>query len=528
MTLLFLPENVVTRRILERRARATPDVEFIKFEDGSSWTYRQALEISYSAANVLRRAGLRQNDRIGILYGNGPEFIRAWWGAAALGAQVVPINIGYRGRMLEHLLRLSRLDAVVGDPQLMSAFDAITEPGLTPDRRFTAADLASDDATAPELERPIETWDTAFYLLTSGTTGPSKLAVVTYRNIYAGVLCSVPLTRGRDDCALVDIPLFHGGALRMAMGGLSFGSRIAVLERPRMSSYWQTAKETGATLSFLVSSMVDFVLAQPVSAAEREHSLRILGANPLPSDPKGFMERFGVKELLVAYGSTEAPGVLRAASGDPLVRGYCGRPQPGYQCRIVDENDIERPVGEPGELIVRHEAPWVISPAYVDNPAATAAAWRNGWFHTGDLMRRDEEGRFFYVDRVKDSLRRRGENISSAEVEYEVKAFPGVREAACVAHRMPNATDDEVKVWIVPEQGQTIDCEALLKFCVERMPYFMTPRFFEVIDELPKTHNQKILKFDLRERGNSARTWDREAHGFVVTRHGLSRIPVDR
>src|SRR5690606_14614110 len=259
------------RRILERRARATPDVEFIKFEDGSSWTYRQALEISYSAANVLRRAGLRQNDRIGILYGNGPEFIRAWWGAAALGAQVVPINIGYRGRMLEHLLRLSRLDAVVGDPQLMSAFDAITEPGLTPDRRFTAADLASDDATAPELERPIETWDTAFYLLTSGTTGPSKLAVVTYRNIYAGVLCSVPLTRGRDDCALVDIPLFHGGALRMAMGGLSFGSRIAVLERPRMSSYWQTAKETGATLSFLVSSMVDFVLAQPVSAAEREH-----------------------------------------------------------------------------------------------------------------------------------------------------------------------------------------------------------------------------------------------------------------
>jgi crotonobetaine/carnitine-CoA ligase len=220
--------------------------------------------------------------------------------------------------------------------------------------------------------------------------------------------------------------------------------------------------------------------------------------------------------------------VLRAASGDPLVRGYCGRPQPGYECRIVDENDIERPVGEPGELIVRHEDPWVISPAYVDNPAATASAWRNGWFHTGDLMRRDEEGRFFYVDRVKDSLRRRGENISSAEVEYEVKAFPGITEAACVAYRMPNATDDEVKVWIVPGKGQSIDCEALLRFCVERMPYFMVPRFFEVIEELPKTHNQKILKFDLRERGNSAQTWDREAHGFLVTRTGLERIPADR
>lgn len=525
---MFSPENVVTRRILERHARATPDVEFIKFEDGSSWTYRQALEISYSAANVLRRAGLRQNDRIGILYGNGPEFIRAWWGAAALGAHVVPINTGYRGRMLEHLLRLSRLDALVGDPQLMDAFDGITESGLVPDRRFTAADLQSDDTTAPALERPIETWDTAFYLLTSGTTGPSKLAIVTYRNIHAGVLCSVPLSRGYDDCALVDIPLFHGGALRMAMGGLSFGARIAVLAKPRMSSYWQTAKDTGATVSFLVSSMVDFVLAQPVSAAEREHSLRILGANPLPNDPQRFMERFGVEELLVAYGSTEAPGVLRAARGDPLIRGYCGRPQPGYQCRIVDENDIERPVGEPGELIVRHEAPWVIAPAYVDNPAASAAAWRNGWFHTGDLLRCDEEGRFFYVDRVKDSLRRRGENISSAEVEYEVKAFPGITEAACVAHRMPNTTDDEVKVWIVPEKGRPIDYETLLRFCVERMPYFMVPRFFEAIDELPKTHNQKILKFDLRQRGNSERTWDREAHGFLLTRAGLSRTSVDR
>lgn len=522
MALLFAPENVVTRYLLERHARSAPDAGFVRFEDGSSWTYRQALEVAYSAANVLRRAGLRQGDRIGILLGNGPEFLRAWWGAAALGAQVVPIHTGYRGHMLEHLLRLSRLDAVVGAPRLMSVFDDITEPGLLPGRRFTAADLLSDDTAAPELERPIETWDTAFYLLTSGTTGPSKLAVVTYRNIYAGVLCSVPLPGGHDDCALVDLPLFHGGALRLAMGSLIFGARMAVLAQPRMSSYWQTAKETGATLSYLVSSMVDFVLAQPVSAAEREHSLRFLGANPLPRDPQAFMERFGVKELLVAYGSTEAPGLLRAASGDPLVRGYCGRPQPGYQYRIVDENDIERPVGEPGELIVRHDEPWVISPAYVDNPAATASAWRNGWFHTGDLMRRDEEGCFFYVDRAKDSLRRRGENISSAEVELEVKAFPGITEAACVACRMPDATDDEVKVWIVAEKERSIDCEALLRFCVERMPYFMVPRFIELIDELPKTPNQKIRKFELRERGNSAQTWDREAHGFLLTRAGLT------
>lgn len=188
-------------------------------------------------------------------------------------------------------------------------------------------------------------------------------------------------------------------------------------------------------MSILISSMSSVLLSQPPRTAESEHRLRVMLATPLPADIEAFKQRFGIPAFHALYGSTEVPGSIRVSPGDVLQHGYCGRLQPGYECRIVDENDIELARGTPGELIVRHEQPWVVASAYVDNAAATAAAWRNGWFHTGDMLRHDPDGRFFFVDRVKDSLRRRGENISSAEVEAEVMAYPGIQEAACVPCR---------------------------------------------------------------------------------------------
>jgi len=532
---LFHPDNAITRNLLERRAEQTPDETFLLFEDGSRWTYREALAVAYAAANALRAAGIRQGDRVCLFFHNGPEFLRAWWGAAMLGAAIVPIHTGFRGAMLEHLLRLARAAAIVGDPALLGALDDIADRTILPPRRLLDADLHSANREPPALERPIETWDTQFCLLTSGTTGPSKLAACTYRSTATGARVIVsplrerdPSLRGRDDPLrkgderlLLDLPMYHGSALRAVHGCLVKGASLAVRASPRLSNYWELIEETGVTMSFLVSSMVSFVLAQPPHPSERRHRLRVMGANPLPPDPKGFMERFGLEQLHVQYGSTELPGSILAAADDDLVPGYCGRLQPGYQCRLVDESDIEVPAGKPGELIMRHEQPWVIASEYLGNAEATARAWRNGWFHTGDMMRREPDGRFFFVDRVKDSLRRRGENISSAEVEAQVLAFPGLREAACVASREPGMADDEVKVWVVPEDGRDIDFAALLRFCARRLPYFMVPRYFERIDALPRTPIQRIRKMELRERGNGPATWDREAQGFRVTRAGL-------
>jgi crotonobetaine/carnitine-CoA ligase len=177
-------------------------------------------------------------------------------------------------------------------------------------------------------------------------------------------------------------------------------------------------------------------------------------------------------------------------------------------------------VGEIGEMLVRMDRPWGMCRGYNNNPEATAKSWMNGWFHTGDAFRRDEDGYFYFVDRVKDAIRRRGENISSFEVEVEVCAHPDVRE--CAAIGVPSEySEDEVMVVLAPVPGREIDLTALSKFLIDRMAHFMVPRYFRVLDTLPKTPSNKVLKGDLRKDGVTADTWDREAAGIKVKRRKI-------
>ena len=244
---------------------------------------------------------------------------------------------------------------------------------------------------------------------------------------------------------------------------------------------------------------------------------------PLPVEHETFMARFGLQEIATAYGSTEVSGCLTRTPDVPLVRGSCGRQRDGYLVRLVDEHDFEVPDGDYGELVVRTDQPWSLSTGYVDDPAATAASWRNGWFHTGDIFRRDNQGNYYFHDRRTDAVRRRGENISSFEVEREVLAFPGIAEVACVAVQTEGQPDDEVKVFVVLEEP--LDLESLVGFLVDRMPHFMVPRYYEVVDQLPKTATMRVEKHRLRTLGNSESTWDCQAFGLKVTSSGLVRTP---
>jgi crotonobetaine/carnitine-CoA ligase len=268
----------------------------------------------------------------------------------------------------------------------------------------------------------------------------------------------------------------------------------------------------------MLSSMQTFLLAQPRRAAEREHSLHSMVFAPAPLDVHGFKERYGIRTIYTGYGASEISTVL-CHKGDDVKPGFVGTVRAGYECRIVDENDLEVPEGTPGQLVVRSEQPWLISPRYVGATEASLQSWRNGWYHTGDLMRR-EGSCYFFVDRLSDSLRRRGENISASEVENAILQHPGIAEVACVPHREPGQIEDEVKVWLVPVSGTILDLRDIVEHCVAHMPYFAVPRFFEVVDALPKTPTQKVLKTALRERGNGERTWDREAAGLKVRRGG--------
>ncbi|HEY1972561.1 MAG TPA: AMP-binding protein [Pseudonocardia sp.] len=514
-------EDVALRPVLERYARDRPDETFLWFEDGSAWSRAQGLREGYAAANELRRAGVEQGDRVGVLLGNGPDFVRAWWGTLFLGATVVPINIAYRGKLLAHILRLAAPRVVVSDDAGHSLVDAVAEEAGLTAARVRPIELRGGSADAPGLARPLTIWEPAALVMTSGTTGPSKLATNTPWHMYlGGSWFTTERSIGAEDIYLIDLPLFHGAALWQGTGSLVAGIGLAMRSAPDLRNYWEIARDAGATMGILLSTMVPFLLGQPVRAAEREHRLRTMIVNPPPPDIAAFMERFGLPETWTGYGMTEVPAPLVYAAGDVMRPGYCGRQRVGFECRLVDEHDIEVPDGTAGELIVRTEQPWMIAREYIDNPEATATAWRNGWFHTGDLMRR-EDGQYFFVDRSKDAMRRRGENISSSELEAELRAHPGVAEVACVPYRPEGTVEDEVKAWIVPAAGTELDFESLLRWCVERMAHFMVPRYFEPVDELPKTPSHRIKKFELRERGNSERTWDRDQHGFQVTRSGL-------
>jgi crotonobetaine/carnitine-CoA ligase len=323
------------------------------------------------------------------------------------------------------------------------------------------------------------------------------------------------------DTFLLDLPLFHMAGSYMALACLASRTRIAVRTAPSMSNYWTVARDTGATVAVVVSTMAQHLSNQPERPSDRQHRLRLALSAPLPSNVKEFQDRFGIADIVTAYGATEMPSCLTRPPGTDLLPGYSGRARDGFECRIVDAHDAEVADGEVGEFVLRTDQPWMLSTEYVDDPEATARAWRNGWFHSGDLMRRDGAGNYYYVDRQKDAIRRRGENVSSHEVEAEVIRYPGINDVACVPFRETTDVDDEVKVWIVREPGHQIDWPELLAFCVEHLPHFAVPRFFEVVESLPRTATGKVQKFALRDRGNGEHTWDREAYGYRVTKTGL-------
>jgi crotonobetaine/carnitine-CoA ligase len=512
-------EDVIVRLLLERNAALAPDERFATFEDGATWTRAEALAAADGAAASLAAAGVGRGDRVLLFAGNGPGWLRAWWGSSSLGAVVIPVNTAFRGAMLDHVCRSSDATVIVADPALTGRLDEI-DVDLA---RITPDELAAAGPAPAPLDPPLELWDTHSIMWTSGTTGPSKAVVVPYHHLFTtSRWLGVDLGLGPGDTWLLDLPLFHQAGLAAATAALASGCRIAVRSLPDLRNYWAVARDTGATMGFTVATMAAFLMAQPPGPGDRDHRLRHLVMSPLPPDPKGFVARFGLEGLITAYGSTEVSGPIMAPPHIPVRPGSAGVCRAGFELRIVDEHDVPVPDGAVGELIVRPDHPWMMSPEYFRAPEATARAWRNGWFHTGDAFWVDGDGYYFFHDRTTDRIRRRGENISTFEVEREVAAHPAVAEAACVAARDPLGVEDEVKVFVVPAGDASIDWPELLAWLAVRLPHFMVPRYFEAIPALPKTETMRVQKHRLREAGNTEATWDREVAGYHVTRAGLS------
>lgn len=525
------PENeVVLAEILDRHALERPDRIFALFEDGSQWSYGELHARVRETAAGLAALGVARGDTVAVWLPNGSEALRVWFAINYLGAVYVPINLAYRGSILAHALHLSEARLIVlhadlvprlNEGETASLEKAVVLHGPVPEvpalECHGAKALSGDPAILEGMDRKVHPWDLQSLMFTSGTTGPSKAVRSSYLHLWS--TCDHPYRMyTEDDRVLLNLPLFHVGGTVPVTAMLMRGGSIAVVESFRASEFWPTIRRTGATVVTLLGSMTPLLVAAPPTPEDAASTLRIAFMIPLVTDARAFGERFGC-EIYTLYNMTEISSPI-VSEVFPAALGTCGALRPGIEGRVVDENDLELPPGKVGELILRSETPWAFSDGYHRDPEATAAAWRNGWFHTGDAFRRDAAGRFFFADRIKDAIRRRGENISSFEVEAEVGAHPSVAECVVVAAR-DDIGEEEVLAVVVPRDAATFDPAALIEFLRERLPHFMIPRYIRCLAEMPRTPTQKIQKYSLRDEGVTPDTWDREAAGIHIRRTTL-------
>jgi crotonobetaine/carnitine-CoA ligase len=531
MTGLNLHDRVVTK-VLSSRAREVPDRGFIDV-CGTAFTYGECHVRSLDVGKGLARLGASKGSRVVMMVSNRFEFVLTWFGVAFTGAAAVPINPDWKGDTLSYLLRdadptvvvvegaqferarpllddLPHLKAVVvvGDDTTRTA-PAGRVPALpwSDLERAGSADDVDLEASAPRFD------DVMAILYSSGTTGRPKGIVISHAHICAFALqWSRATNMSGDDVLYLPNPLFYMQATVLAITPtLIAGARIYVVERFRASRYWEDVRRVGATLAHAQFSLIPILLKQPPSPLDRDHQCtRVF----IGKTNREFEERFGAR-IIEIYGSTEVNIVAYNRWNAPR-DGSAGRPASNFEVKIFDEDDFELPPGEIGEIVVRPLEPFSISYGYLNRPEAWLDVWRNMWFHCGDRGYVDEDGYLFFVDRIKDMIRRKGENISSEEVERQLNSHPDVVESAAIPVPAQTA-EDEVKVFVVLRSPGAVDEEALTEHMRRTTPKFMVPRYVEIVDTLPKTGSLKVEKYRLHEIGLNARTWDSEAGRYVET-----------
>jgi carnitine-CoA ligase len=511
--------------LLERQAARHEERPLFRF-GATELSYRAVCEMAARSGGRLTAAGVRPGDRIATMSENRLELFELIMGCAWAGAIVVPINTASRGAQLEHILGNCGARLLVLEAGHLEAFAPLGSRGDV-ERAWVLPPLdgspvgdpgevagwsvgevpAGGEPIAPHPAGP---GDIAAILYTSGTTGPSKGVRCPHAQFYWwGVLMGESLRIAEGDVLYTCLPLFHTNALNAFVQALVSGATFVLGERFSASRFWARVAAADADVTYLLGAMVTILMARPYEPVEREHHVRIALAPATPARIfDRFRERFGV-QLVEGYGSTETNCPIAAEDPAEGRGGYMGTVRPGFHARVVDDNDQTVPDGTAGELVLRHDEPFAFADGYWAMPEQTVKAWRNLWFHTGDRVVRDPDGWYRFVDRTKDAIRRRGENISSWEVEQGVLEHRAVSAAA--AFPIPSELgEDEVMVAIVLEPGEALTAEELIEHCRPLLPYFAVPRYVEFVSELPLTENGKVRKQVLRERGLTPATWDRE------------------
>jgi crotonobetaine/carnitine-CoA ligase len=510
--------------ILQRRDTHTNET-FLKWKDDEiSWG--DFVDHIYAVAAGFWDAGIRTGDRVAIMMGNCPEFLYVYYALVFMGVGAVPLNIAQRGEALAYILNDSGTSAIVIDGGLVEYFTAIRDRvpnvrlmivrGSTP---FVGSDaVAIEEWLKAGRDRPPigshATVPADNILYTSGTTGPPK--GVVNRGINPTNIIKLWESAGvhPGETVYTSLPLFHGNALGVTtLGAIVLDFKLALGERFSASRHWDECRKYNAVEFNTLGAMIPILLKQPERPDDADNPVRVVLSAACPAYAwRPFEERFKLR-IIEWFGMVDSPGFLMNTIGKV---GSMGKPLPGFEFRVVDDEDRDVPPGKVGELVFRSEA-GKASAFYYRKEDATNEAWRNDWFHSGDLAWIDEEGDFFYAGRKRASMRRRGENISAWEIESVVNQHPAVLESA--AHAVPSElSEDEIKLVVVLKPGQVVTPEEILDFCRGKMAYYAIPRYVEFRDSLPKTGTHRIEYSNLKQEGITPGTWDREAAGYAVIR----------
>ena len=525
----------VFAKILRRQARENGDTAFL-VNDDVRITFAEAEETTNRLAAGLRAMGVAAGDHVVLFIGNRPEMVLLALAINKLSAIWIPISTDYKGEWLHDALVRSRPKLTITDSEFAERIVGVHErlggsPLVVIRDEGAALPASARDYAELEASEPAEIdvshqryGDTCAVLWTSGTTGKSKGVMQSYNGWVRPVLMgSPPYDTRAGDVIYCALPLFHSGAwVTTIFRALIQGITVAIEPRFSVTRFWERVAEFGATQTFVLGAMGVFLWNTPETPDDAKTPLRVAGIVPMPPQIwKAFEARFGLTLVRSGLGQSEIQGVMNQPENRDDVPTYAvGFPPDDVEVRLCDDEGREVAPGEPGELCVRERVPHILFNGYLDDPDATAAAYRGEWFLTGDVVRQDlETGAYFFVDRKKDVVRFAGRNVSTMEVESVVRRHEAVSDVAAFGIASQEvASEQELKLDIVLEPGVAVTPEEICAFLNENGPYYFVPRYIEFVASLPYTPTNKVQKFELRKRGLSEHTWDLKRSNYEVRR----------
>lgn len=526
-------EQLVLGDVLRKRAKTHRSMTFLKFREGNL-TYGEVAAMSNRVAQGLASWGIQPGQHVAVMLPNCPEFLYSIFALSFLGSVAVPINTEYKGEALRHVLTTSHSTVLVIDASYVDRVLPLADQ-LPQLNRIIVRSAGDQHVALDCFKSPVGLWsnllgagtdrlnasvsfsDPQAIMFTSGTTGRSKGVIVPHALALTCAIDSLRFLDRWDKTVYCPLPLFHAAGLwDGVLSAMLAGQAIAIVDRFSASRFWDDVRRFKAQVALSVFSIIPILLNQPPSDKDKDHPLEMFYMGKSQMD-QNLYKRFGV-HAVETYTSTEI-GIGTASPYGEWRPGSCGIAHAErFDVAVVDEWDRMVDPGVPGELVVRPKQPFTITPGYYNNSEATAQKFRNLWFHTGDRVWVDDQGYFYFVDRMADAIRRRGENISSFDIESEVNQHPDVME--CAAFGVPSDLGEEdVKLAVVRRSQSQLDAPELLAYCQEVLPRFMVPRYIEFYDALPRTPTDKVAKYQLRRAGQQGITdctWDREAHSPCV------------